>query len=138
MSYSLSEDALQEVYDKLVGDMRTSGINIYTYVPGMPEGKPDSDFPYIVLGLDGMRPWDTDDKVGKVLDIYCHIWSRYKGAKETREIIDQIYSSLHRATFPSPPFHLVDCIEAFSQVYQDPDGKTMHGISRYRLTIQEE
>lgn len=133
----LYESSLQMIYDRLVAEIPSS-INIFSYAPAQTEGKPDQDFPYIVFGLDGARTWDTDDTLGKELDIYFHIWSRYKGAKETREIMDHIYSALHRAPLSATGVRVIDCLEAFTQTYQDPDGKTMHGISRYRLTIQEE
>lgn len=136
MAIDFQEKLLNLVYSELNGAI--SGVGIYSFVPGQDEGEPDEDFPYIVIGLDGGRPFDTDSHLGKVFDIYLHIWSRYKGAKEVREIMDQIYARLHRAQLSASGVNIIDSLEVFSQVYLEPDGKTMHGIVRYRTTVTEE
>lgn len=132
----MEELVLQMVYEKINGSSISAGV--YSRVPAQPEGQPDSDFPYIVIGLDGTRSWDTDDQLGYVFDLYFHVWSRYEGALEVRQIHDQLYSLFHRGSLSKTGLRVVDCLMAFSQVYEDPDGKTMHGISRYRLTVEEE
>ena len=124
------------IYDALVAG--TIGASVYDSPPGQAEGLPLANFPYVVIGLDGSRAWDTDDLLGKDIDIYLHVWSRYKGTVEARRILDHIYSTLHRGTLSITGLHVVDCLLAFTQIYLDPDGVTHHGICRYKLLVQEE
>ena len=128
--------ALELIYDTLTGYAGLSGTDIFSYVPGLPEGKPDEDFPYIVIGRDSARPFDTDSWNGLDLDIYVHVWSRYEGPKETLELMDHIYTALHRTDLSITGHTVVLNDLAFSQVLA-PENKTFHGVVRFRLIITE-
>jgi hypothetical protein len=136
LEVDVEELSLKMIYDALVAG--SIGATVYDYVPPQSEGKPLLNFPYVVIGLAGSRPWDTDDLLGKDIDIYLHIWSRYKGTVEMRRIMDHIYSTLHRGNLSITGLHVVDSLLAFSQIYLDPDGVTHHGICRFKLLVQEE
>lgn len=131
------EELIQKmIYQKLL--TAGTGATISDSPPPQPEGQPNSAFPYIVFGLDAGRSWDTDDELGKDVDIYFHLWSRYKGTLEMRRMMDHIYSAFHRGNLSINGLHVVDCLFSYSSQYLDPDGRTRHGICRYRLTVQEE
>lgn len=103
----------------------------------LPTGQPDSGFPYVVIGNDTERPWDHDGKVGGDLTVTLHIWSRKPTFEEAKTIAAAIYSRLHRKPISASGARVVDCLHEFSDFARDEDGKTRHGVVRYRLTLQE-
>lgn len=113
---------------------------IYDDVPSLPEGMPDADFPYIVIGDTAISEWDTDDVLGASVIATIHVWSRYRGLKETKLIMSQIDTALHRASviMIAAGYRFVDCLHESSSVFTDPDGITRHGICRYHITVEQE
>lgn len=122
------------IYGALNGNI---SAGVYDDVPFLPEGKPTQDFPYVVIGDDSGRAFDTDDTVGAQVEIYIHVWSRYPGMKEVKSILGEIYAILNRSNLTASGYYITDCLWQFSDVSVDPDGKTRHGVQRYLLTIQE-
>lgn len=114
------------------------GANIYDDVPYLPEGMPSQNFPYVVIGDDTTAPWDTDETLGKEVNITLHIWSRAAGFKETKLIMGNIYDTLNRGSLSKAGYNVVDCLCEFTETVRDPDGETRHGIMRFKLTIQKE
>lgn len=123
------------LYTALNGNV--AGWTIYDHVPFEPEGAPGSNFPFIALGDNDAEPWDNDSDLGNVIRVNIHFWSRYLGRKEVNEGMDAVYGLLHRAALTSAGYKIVDSLMEFSNVDVLPDGKTRHGIQRFRLTIQE-
>jgi hypothetical protein len=119
--------AQQAIFTALSGNI-TGGV--YDDVPYMPEGMPASNFPYTVIGNDTQIAWDNDTDLGAEITVTMHVWSRGAGFKECKVILGEIYAILHRAT-------LTEAGYKFSQTMLDPDGETRHGVTRYRLTVQE-
>ena len=103
----------------------------------VPTGRPDSDFPYVVIGNDTERAWDNDDKRGADTTVTLHIWSRKPSYTEAKTIAAAIYARLHRKAIAATGARVVDCLHEFSDFARDEDGKTRHGVVRYRLTLQE-
>lgn len=103
----------------------------------LPTGQPDSGFPYVVIGNDTERSWDNDDRRGGDVTVTLHIWSRKPTFEEVKTIAAAIYSRLHRKPFNATGARVVDCLHEFSDFARDEDGKTRHGVVRYRLTMQE-
>jgi len=130
------ETAAQTIIFGLLDGNISCGV--YDDVPQLPEGMPSDDFPYCVIGDDSGEAWDTDDVTGAQVTVNVHYWSRYSGMKEVKGLMKEGFDLINRAT-PTPPsgFRLVDCLYEFSDVELDPDGRTRHGIQRYRLTLQE-
>ena len=110
---------------------------VYDEVPYLPEGMPATNFPYVVIGDDTAIPFDTDDQVGADATLTIHVWSQYRGRKEAKDIQGEIYRLLNRATFEIIGYNTVDCLWEFSETFVETDGATRHGVSRYRITIQE-
>lgn len=126
------------IYTRLVAEV--SSATTYDDVPGLPEGLPDTDFPYIVVGEDYALPWDNDDQLGNNVYVQLHIWSRYQGKKEVKEIMGDIDAALNRqaANLSAAGFAFLDCLLDYSAVFSESDGKTRHGVCRYKLTMQKE
>lgn len=103
----------------------------------LPAGQPDSGFPYVVIGNDTERPWDHDGRRGAAVTVTLHIWSRKPSFVEAKTIAAAIYGRLHRKAIAASGAQVVDCLHEFSDFARDEDGKTRHGVVRYRLTLQE-
>lgn len=114
-------------------------VPVYDSVPFQPDGQPQTNFPYIVIGDDTLAPWDTDEAVGTSATLTIHVWSRYLGKKEVKTILGQIYSALNRqaANLAATGYNFVDCLFEFSEIMEDIDGKTRHGVCRYRITMEK-
>jgi hypothetical protein len=92
-------------------------------------------FPYIVIGDDTSIPWDTDTSLGTETTCTIHVWSRERGRKQVKAIMDAVYASLNRASFAIAGGVLIECLYEFSESFMDPDGLTRHGVMRFRLTV---
>ena len=122
------------IYNRLNGAISAT---IYDDVPIQPDGQPNANWPYVVVGDTTAAPWDTDDRTGASMTVTLHIWSRYAGMSEAKSIAGQIYDRLHRHALAVTGMHTVDCLYEFSTFMRDSDGETRHGVVRYRLTMQD-
>lgn len=123
----------EAVRDKLLADDSLKGIlsdRVYDDVPDMPT------FPYVVIGDDTSVPWDTKTSTGHELTLTIHVWSRWRGRKETKTIQDHIYKALHRSSLAVTGFATVLIENEFQQTMLDPDGATRHGVQRFRMIVQ--
>ena len=132
---SFETAAQQIVYTALAGNITA---NVYDDVPYLPEGMPRNNFPYVVIGDDDTSAWDTDDTLGKEIDLNIDIWSRTAGFKQTKAIMGEIYDILNRGALTKTGYNIVDCLCTESQALRDPDGITRHGVMVFKLTIQKE
>jgi hypothetical protein len=107
-------------------------IPVYDHVP---QG---SEYPYIVIGEDTAIEWDTDDSVGSESTLTLHVWTRNRGRKECKEIMDSIYDVLHRCELAVTGYNVVNCAWELAETFVDPDGKTRHGVTRYRIIMDRE
>lgn len=105
------------------------GTPVYDHVPQ------DTPFPYIVIGDDTSTAWDTDNSIGSESTLTIHVWSRQRGRKEVKEIMADIYASLHRHDVSISGGVLVECAAEFQESFLDPDGITRHGVIRFRLIV---
>lgn len=129
------ENAAQQiVFAALSGNLTCP---VYDDAPFLPEGAPASGFPYVVIGNDTARAWDTDDTTGAQVTVTIHVWSRSGGFAQTKAILAEIHARLHRASLTKAGFNVLDCLWEFSETMMDVDGETRHGIARYRMTLQD-
>jgi hypothetical protein len=130
---SLGQFALQtSIYSTLSNDNNltsTLGASIYDDVP---QG---SNFPYVVLGEDSANESGTKDVNGTSSTLTIHIWSEYKGSKETKQIMDRVHDLLHDSNLSVSGFNLINLRYEFSDIMRDPDGITRHGVMRFRAVL---
>jgi hypothetical protein len=109
--------------------------------PGMPTVYDDvptgAAFPYVVIGEDTHIPFDTDDSLGSESTVTFHVWSRYRGKKEAKEILGLIYEALTRQALSVVGHDLITIEFDYSDVLLDPDGITRHGVSRFRWLVEQ-
>lgn len=135
MATAFNTAAQELVFAALNGNL--TGCGVYDTAPFLPEAAPATSFPYVVIGNDTARAWDTDDTRGNEITLTLHFWSRADGFKQVKALMDQAYGTLNRATLAKAGYSVIDCLMEFSEAMSDPDGKTKHGVQRYRLTIRE-
>ena len=98
----------------------------------VPEG---TAYPYIVIGE------ETASNIGtKTLDalehtLTIHVWSQYRGRKEIKNIMSQIYTALHNSDINISGATLVNIRQEFEQTLLESDGLTRHGVIRFRAVV---
>ena len=107
----------------------TLGANVFDDV------QEETAFPLVVLGEDTTVDFSTKDLIGSETTINIDVFSRYRGSKETKEIMDRIHSLLHDSSLTVSGVNLINLRFEFSDVIRDPDGITRHGIMRFRAII---
>jgi hypothetical protein len=130
------ESSLQQaVYLRLSG---FSGMpDVYDHVPQAADGGSSVPFPYVTLGDDIHVPFDTDDSVGSEATITLHTWSRARGRKEVKDIQATIRDALQRFELEVDGFALVTVEFDSSESFMDPDALTRHGVSRFRVLLDQ-
>lgn len=103
---------------------------IYDDVP------PNTQYPYVFFGDMEVEPDDTDDSEDNLIQWTLHVYSQYEGNKECYEIVDILDDIVRRSGFESEG--LVNIERTFRDTVPDGDGKTRHGIARYRVRIEKE
>lgn len=131
-----AESAVQAaVYGALKGDDALSAMpvegKIFDLVPST------IAYPWIRVGEMTAVPFDTQDSAGQEHTVTIHSWSQYLGHKEVKEIMASIYSVLHNAVLTVVGHQTVLCMFEFSQVFDDPDGITHHGVQRFRIITED-
>lgn len=107
-----------------------SPARLYDMVP------PAANFPYVTFGDVVVREFDTKDQNGFEQSLVLHVWSRYRGRKELKQIIQTIYDVLHNASLTVTGANYVSCLFQSASTLQENDGLTLHGILRYRIIVQ--
>jgi len=110
--------------DTLIGNNR-----IYDEVP---QG---SAYPYVEIGDETTIDNGTKDKDGQEFTQTIHIWSRYRGSKETKEIAERIYTLLHNSAISVTGASFANCRNEFFTILLDDDGLTRHGVMRFRVVV---
>lgn len=130
---SIGQFALQTtIYSTLANDNTlTSNLSAGVYDEVL-EG---ASYPFVSLGEETSIDYGTKNENGGETTINIHIWSQYKGAKETKQIMDRIHDLLHDSSLTVTGFNLVNLRFEYSDILRDPDGVTRHGVMRFRAII---
>tara|TARA_R110001592_G_scaffold153992_1_gene382849 strand:- start:3286 stop:3693 length:408 start_codon:yes stop_codon:yes gene_type:complete len=130
---SIGQFALQSaIYSTLSNDNNLTqvlGAGVYDEVT---EG---ATYPFVSLGEETAVDYSTKDLVGGETTVNIHIWSQYKGSKETKNIMDKIHDLLHDSNLTVSGFNLINLRFEYSDIMRDPDGVTRHGVMRFRAII---
>jgi len=94
-----------------------------------------ASYPYIALGEETAVDFSVKDIQGGDFTVNIHVWSQYKGSKETKQIMDKIHDLLHNINLTVTGFNLINLRFEFSDIMRDPDGITRHGVMRFRAII---
>lgn len=128
---------LQNAVFAAVNNASISGVQDIIDNPNT-EPSPD-DFPFIEIGESQIIPNDvsasdgsSDEAFDEFIDI--HVWSRYRGQKETKEIQGAIYDALHHKSLTVTGRSTAFCWLDDARIVDDPDGLTRHGIQTFKIT----
>lgn len=97
---------------------------------------PDVVPPYVLIGETTAIDAGTKTKTGQEHTITLHFWSTYDGTKEVHDMFGEAYALLHEASLSIAGFTCVFCRFEFSDVFEDQDGQTWHGVQRYRILTE--
>lgn len=127
------------IYEKLAesAELIAKKIPVYDDVPQPKDSGDSCNFPYVVVGDDSVKAWDTDTENGADAVITIHTWSRYLGKKEIKELQGYVYSALHNADLLIPNYVSVVCAFQGSDSFVDADGKTRHGVQTFSMLIEK-
>ena len=130
---SIGQFALQTtIYSTLSGDntlTNTLGAGVFDEV------LENATYPFVSLGEETAIDYSTKDLNGGEYTINIHVWSQYKGSKQTKEIMDRIHDLLHDSSLSVSGFNLINLRFEFSDIMRDTDGVTRHGVMRFRAII---
>lgn len=89
---------------------------------------------YPHIEIEGGRAYDWSAQLmrGEETTIEIHVWSRYRGMKEARELLGAIKDRLHEQALTLTGAVLVDLRFVDLELFNDADGLTRHGIIRFR------
>ena len=95
-----------------------------------------TEYPYIVIGEDISTDESTDDGIRRISSLVVHIWSRYRGKKEVKEIQGLIELVLNRAELTDPEYDIVGIHLEQTDSFLDQDGLTRHGSMSFRSIMK--
>lgn len=99
----------------------------------VPQGTP---FPYLTFGQSTARDWSTGTEEGSEHVLTLHVWSQSKGKKQAHEIMNAVRAVLHDQPLTLAGHRLVNLRHEFSESRREPDGDTIHGITRFRAVTE--
>ena len=125
----------QSIFTKITSGTLTdvAGTSITTKVfDDVPEG---TSYPYVIIGEETAINFGTKDKDANEHTLTIHVWSQYRGRKEIKNIMIQIYTILHNTDITVSGASLVNIRHEFEQTLLEADGITRHGVMRFRVVI---
>lgn len=105
------------------------GKRIYDTVPNK------TKFPYINLEPFDSSTEETKNQDGQLHNIQIDTWSRYRGQKQTREIIAAIRDAVHRVPLPITGGNVVYSYVNNTRLLMDSDKRTIHGIVEMQIKV---
>ena len=100
--------------------------------------RPESSaFPHVVIGEANCVDDGSKSRPGQVHSLTLHVWSRYRGKAQAKQILAALGAALH-----CQPLTLgegsawVNGRVTYSAVLDDPDGVTSHGVLRLRVVTE--
>lgn len=127
----------QAIYDHLNDDATLMALiqGVYDMVPD------DAVFPFITIGNMTSIDGSTKGIDGQEITLVIHAWSQGESRLEIKQIMAAVINSLHNtALVPSgsPQVHnIVNTRYEYTDLFKDPDGRTHHGVIRFRIVTDE-
>jgi hypothetical protein len=122
------------IYSRLVSEL---SVPVYDAVPQAVDAGDNSAFPYVTVGDDSSTEFDTDTSTGFDTDCTIHVWSRYRGRREVKQIQKAIYDALHLHDLAVTGYHTVMVLFQSADSFMDADGITRHGVSIFRIVTED-
>lgn len=94
-------------------------------------------YPYVTVYTESSSDFSTFNKLGEQVILNVHTWSQANGRQEALSIMTLIDTLLNRANLTISGYSLVGCVREFQEVLLDQDGRTYHGVQRFRIWVTE-
>ena len=117
--------------DSSLRTLISNPVRVFDHVPQK------TAFPYILIGEAATEDWDTVTTDGMDITITIHTWSRYRGMKETKQIMEAILNVLDKSSLTVTGHNLILFLFEFSDTFMDADGFTRHGVQRFRALTSD-
>lgn len=121
------------VYAALTADAALMALitGIFDHVP---QGQA---YPYLTVGDDTETDRNTFDRTGREPTMTLHLWSKYAGMKQAKDIAERVVTLLDDQALVVTGWGHVMTTYEFGEFLRDPDGETRHGVLRFRMLLQE-
>lgn len=93
-------------------------------------------FPFLSLGDALTVPADTSTETGTDHLLRLHVWSRYAGQRELKEVIAAVQSVLHDGTLEPPGYYVTLMRIIDARTLREPDGLTRQAVIRLRTILE--
>lgn len=134
MTDSASWQLQQALFTLLTNDAPLTtllgGAKIYDHTPQ--RTRP----PYVTIGLTTTRDWSTSTEQGREHIVTLHSWTDSKTRQAATAIQNAIEQSVLPASLTMDDHTAVSVFYEFSEIRRDPDGETLHGITRFRIRTE--
>lgn len=128
-SFALQEAIFSTLNNASITDVNSSPVAVFDDVPEL------TPLPYIRLGEETVSDFGTKDRDANEHTFTIDIWSEYRGRKEIKQIMSQVYALLHNSAITISGASLVDLRSEFEQTLEEADGITRHGVMRFRAIV---
>ncbi|MFJ9462150.1 DUF3168 domain-containing protein [Viridibacillus arvi] len=92
-------------------------------------------FPYITVGEPFSMPFDTKTSNGEELNLTIHVWSQFNGKREAYELLGMCQRQLMQRGYEVSGFKIESIVRKGTQVFDDVDASTKHGVLNMKYTI---
>jgi hypothetical protein len=119
-------------YAQLSGDtaLNSKVTGVYDYVDE------NTKFPYVTIGNPTVSPFPTKTSHGEEILVNLHVYSKYKGKTEAFDILNLMIRAATKEDLQLEGGFTVFLMELEGMnVITDIDGKTMHGIARFKVWV---
>ena len=130
-SFALQQSIFTKISSGTLTDVSGKSITSKVF-DDVPEG---TAYPYVVIGEETATNIGTKDNDANEHTLTIHVWSQYRGRKEIKNIMSQIYTILHNTDITVSGASLVNVRHEFEQTLLEADGITRHGVMRFRVVI---
>ena len=111
---SLGQFALQSaIYSRLSSDSTLTTTLGAGVVDEVTTGQA---YPFIAIGEEVTTDFSTKDLTGSEVTINIHVWSQYKGSKQTKDILDRLHTLLHNYSLSVSGHNLINIRFDFSDI----------------------
>jgi len=97
----------------------------------------DTAYPYVVIGDETATNISTKDKDFHEHTLTIHIWSQYRGNRDIKEIMEQVYAALNDVSYTVSGASGVNLKHEFQTTLTEGDGITRHGVMRFRAVVSD-
>ena len=124
-------------FETVIATQIYTALNGVISSPVYEQAPQNVSFPYVVIPQINHAEDDTDSTTARECTYTLHTWSDDRSLKETQLIQGEIFDALHLLKFAEIGYTFTENYYLSSEAFTDLDGKTKHGVSTFKLTIQK-